>query len=411
MTDLRDLLGDAAEPPRRAIDVQATAAMADARRDRQRVRSRVGTGSAAVAIGVAVALVFGGGSGGGRVEIATGADASNADAGVHVVLPEGWQQLPLVERATSPQEVLVVGTADRPVGEPIQACTFNEGMPTTRSAFVTIYEYGGGDTPNLGGGIYSPEAFQPRPLDFTTGAGRGYGGDCPNVPLQQIYDEFAATTSTAPLPAPDDTAPTTSTSIVLPEIPAESIVNHFREIPFTEQDRRFLARVVTVEDPDGALLEAGLGILNSLAVSAPAAPATTTTVAPGFDEEAATQQIVDAINASMGTPSPTPSELSIEGGHPFADPAAAEAAAEKAKNSDPLTRDSYEGSLEGKLVATINWIEFDSPTYARLNFDVFNDGQLATATTTGYAVFEDGFWRLGRGTFCEIAMRGGVNCQ
>jgi hypothetical protein len=370
---------------------------------------RAGAVAAVVVIaGVGVTAAVGG-DGGPRVEIAAGAAVSSADASLSVELPEGWQQLPLVTRL-QPAEVLVLGTAPRPVGEPIQACTFSDGTPTSRSAFVLIYEYGDGDLPTLGGGTYSPDAFQPRPPDFTTGAGRGYGGDCPNVPLQQIYDEFAATTSTSPLPAPDDTAPVTSTSVVLPEIPAELLVNHFREIPFTEQDRRFVARVVSIEDPDSELLEEGLGILNSLVVGAPSVATTTTTAIPGFDEAAAKQQIVDAINASMGTPTPTPSELSVEGGHPFADPAAAEAAAETAKNSDPLTRDSYEGSLEGKLAATINWIVFDSPTYARLNFDVFNDGQLATANTTGYAVFEDGFWRLGRGTFCEIAQRGGVAC-
>jgi hypothetical protein len=105
-----------------------------------------------------------------------------------------------------------------------------------------------------------------------------------------------------------------------------------------------------------------------------------------------------------------PSAVSVEGGHPFADPEDAAAAAATARTSDTLTRKSYAASQQHKLVARINWIVFDSPIYARLEFDVLNDGELATATTTGYAVFEDGNWRIGRGTYCEIAARGGVQC-
>ena len=421
MTDLRKALHDAASSPRRSLDVDATAEIADARRRRQRIRSRAGAGSAVVAIGVAAALAFGG-SGGGRVEIAVGADASNPSAGVQLVLPDGWRQLPLVDRLGSPGEVLVVGTAARPEGEPIQACTYDESTPQGPSAYVTLYEYQPGDELSMVSdlGYLPPNTFQSRPPDFAH-ADMPASGDCPAVPLQVLLqqaieepastDDPSATTSTAPAMPMDDTVVTTSTTLTLPPItgPDATPVNHFRQIVFTVGDRKFLARVVSVQDPSEALLAQGFAVLNSLVVNG-VEPPTTTTLPPAFDEQAAEQQIVDAINASFGTPSPTPSELSVEGGHPFADPAAAEAAAEAAKSSDPLTRQSYEGSQEGKLVATINWIEFDSPTYARLNFDVYNDSELATANTTGYAVFEDGFWRLGRATFCEIAMRGGVDC-
>ncbi|MEX1145291.1 MAG: hypothetical protein WEE69_08310 [Acidimicrobiia bacterium] len=411
---VRDLLHGAVPPPKRRIDVGATAAIAHARLRRRRFTIRAGAIAAVVVLaGVGVSAAFGGDDGR-RVEIAAGSQASNADAAVTVELLDGWQQLPLVERAMSPGEVLVVGTAERPAGEPMQACAIDEHTPSTRSAYVTLYEYRPGDALNMVGdlGTYSPESFQIRPDDFTN-ANMPASGDCPNVPLETLFAAQTPLTSatTTPDSVPDNTAPTTSTSLTLPPItgPDAAPVNHFRQITFTDGDRMFLARIISVQDPSEELLAQGFAVLNSLVINAVEAP-TTTTMAPGFDEEAAEQQIVDAINASMGTPSPTPSELSVEGGHPFADPVAAEAAAEKAKSSDPLTRSSYEGSLEGKLVAHINWIEFDSPTYARLNFDVFNDGELATANTTGYAVFEDGFWRIGRGTFCEIAARGGVNC-
>ena len=403
MSDIRDLLRKAVGRPGHQPDVSAITVAAHLRAQRQRLAVRGGAIAAIVVVAAGSIAAFGGGDGR-RVEIAAASTVSSADASVSVELPEGWQQLDVVNRV-DPTEILVVGTAPRPAGDPIQACTFNEGMPTTRSAFVTIYEYGDGDAPNpFGEGFYPPDAFQPRSDDVTTWADRGHGGDCPNVPLQQIYNEFAATTSTSPLPAPDETAPTTSTSIVLPEIPAELIVNHFREIPFTEQDRRFLARVVSVEDPDSELLEEGLAILNSLAVTAPDAPTTTTTVAPGFDEEAAKQQIIDAIVAANGGASSVSLNDSVEGGHPFADPDDAEDAAAKAEaQNDP----SYTAAKEDRISARINWVTFESPTYARVNFDVLADGQQITVTTTGYAVFEGANWRIGRATFCEIVARGG----
>ncbi len=342
---------------------------------------------------------------------------SSADASVSVELPEGWQQLPLISRL-QPSEVLVLGTAARPAAEPIEACGIGDHQPAAPSAYVTIYEYGPTDvlTSPSGGYEYPPGSFGPRPDDFL--ALEGSAGSCPSafpptLVLSEPEDEPSTSTSTSSA-EPDPTTSTTvsPTTLVPPTVTLTMpvFVNHVFEIGFVDGgDRRFLARVIAVGDPNKALLDQGMAVLNSIAITTPSVTTTVPTLA-GFDEEAAKQQIVDAINAANGTPSPVPSAISIEGGHPFADPADAEAAAEKAQNSDPLTRRSYAASQEGKLVGRINWIVFDSPTYARMNFDLLMDGELATANTTGYAVFEDGFWRLGRGTFCEIAARGGVNC-
>lgn len=356
-------------------------------------------GGAVVALAAAVLSTTGSDP---EVRIDSGA-ALDAASTVSIDLPEGWQQLPLVSRL-QPAEILAVGTTDRPAGDPIQGCLPVDGRPDHPAAFITLYEYQPDDplTSPDGAVTYGPESFQPRPADFRADGDGGYSCPSPNAPLIP---------PSAPVPGtPEDGASSTTlppVTIVLPVF-----TDHTVELAFTAGDqRRLLARIVSVEDPTSELLEQAYDVLNSLVITAEAVPTTTTTAIPGFDALAAEQQIVDAINASLGTPSPTPSELSIEGGHPFADPAAAEQAAETARRADGLTRESYEASQEGKLVATIHWIVFDSPTYARLRFDVLNDGELATATTTGYAVYEGGFWRLGRATFCEIARRGGVACQ
>jgi hypothetical protein len=146
-------------------------------------------------------------------------------------------------------------------------------------------------------------------------------------------------------------------------------------------------------------------VLNSVVVVAAEVPTTTTVpVVPGFDEEAAKQQIIDAIVAANGGASSVSLNDSVEGGHPFADPAAAEDAAAKAEaQNDP----SYTAAKEDRISARINWVVFESATYARVNFDLMADGQQITVTTTGYAVFEGANWRIGRATFCEIVVRGG----
>lgn len=413
MSDIRDLLRNAVGRPGRQPDVADLAVAAQQRAQRQRVGVRVAAIAVTlvvVATGAAVAFNDGGG---GRVEIAAASTVSSPDASVSVELPEGWEQLPIVNRL-QPVEVLVVGTAARPQGEPIEACGTGDRQPIAPSAFVTIYEYGTTDELKaLSGGMYPTSYFRPKPADFQDY--QGSAGSCPSlVPQVPVPAPEPSTSTSTSSAVPDPAASTTlpPTTLVSPTVTITLPVfeNHFFEMGFLDDGgRRFIARVVSVGDPTRELMNQGFDILNSMVIGAPETTTTTTYNGPP-DQDAAKQQIVDAINAANGTPSPVPTALSIEGGHPFADPADAEAAAEQAQNSDPLTRRSYAAAQEGKLVGRINWIVFDSPIYARMNFDLLMDDELATANTTGYAVFEDGNWRLGRGTFCEIAARGGVNC-
>jgi hypothetical protein len=274
---------------------------------------------------------------------------------------------------------------------------------------VTLYEYQSGDDLIGPGGSsqYSMAAFQERPARFATSE-RVLSGDCesprsgPSSSLP-VTGSFAQTDPTTTAPP----ATTVTSEASAPTTLAGPVTNnHFREIAFSESGRLFLARIVSVSDPTEELLDEGLAVLDSLVVEAVDKPPEQ--AAP--DEAAAEQAIVDAINAANGTPSPVPLAISVEGGHPFANPEDASAAAEHAANADDTTRSAYEASKDGKIVARINWIEFDSETRARLNFDLLVDGQQITVTTTGYAVLEDGNWRLGRETFCEIFSRGGVQC-
>jgi hypothetical protein len=355
---------------------------------------------AAVATGFLVAS----GDHGTRVETAAGMPSSG-DAGLTVALPDGWRELPRVERA-DPTEVLVVGTADRPTGDPIQPCSGDNSVAVSRSAYVSIYEYRPGDTfaSPARDFQYAPEMFQPRPTDIHSALTTG--SDCPAPVIVPIEP------STNPPPAADTTLTSSpvdspNTSPIVPPIALAS--NHVRELAFSDGGRSFVARIVSVDDLSGELLAQGFTVLNSLGVKASEVTPSTGDHGPA-DEASAKQQIIDAIDASFGTPSPTPNAVSVEGGHPFTDPAEKQRAGDIAQHADPLTRQAYAAAQEHKIVARIDWIAFDSPTHARLNFDLLVDGQPITANTSGDAVFEDGYWRIARHTYCEIAARGGVQC-
>src|SRR5687768_9655055 len=168
MNDVRELLRQAAPKSARDLDVERTAALARHRTFRRR-RITMAAGVALVAMfcaATAVALITGGDEGR-SVQVAGGTIAENVDAAVSLELPDGWQQLPLVER-DDPKELLVVGTAPRPEGDFIAACYPDASVPTERSAYVTLYEYDRqGELKIVGeGGNYTPEAFQSRPSDF-----------------------------------------------------------------------------------------------------------------------------------------------------------------------------------------------------------------------------------------------------
>lgn len=385
-----------------------------------RIRELLRRSDQRVALGTALVLVLGAGIGavalsGGddrSVEIGSGL-VSNPAAGTSLTLPDGWQELPRVDRQRPP-EVLVVGTAPRPTGEPIEACGGSNAVPDARSGYLTLYEYDAhGPFPSpTEETVYPYEAFQPRPASFSDMS--GWVNECNSlrqfVPV--IVTVPPSPTTTEPVDPTSTTIPdatTTSTiPVSLPPVPSPA-VNHLRELAFTDGGRAFLARIVTVDDETGELLAQAYEILNSLRVDVPAVTTTTVYNGPG-NEQTARQEIVDAMQAAFGTPSPVPFADSIEGGHPLATEAQKQAAAEIAKHADPVTRGAYQASQEGAIVVRINWIEWDSPTHATLNFDLLAHDQPITANTTGYAVYENGHWRMGRATWCEIAARGGVQC-
>jgi hypothetical protein len=280
-----------------------------------------------------------------------------------------------------------------------------------------VYEYPAhGPFPSPSGGWEYPyDMFlQPRPTDF--GSNYGTSNEC-DATGRPIDLPILPDGSSAPLRAVDPTQPidptvTTgvepTTSTVAPTtLPPP--VNHLREYAFAEADRAFLVRIVTVDDAGDDLLTQAFEIVNSLHVELPSVTTTTVDVGPP-DKESARQEILDAFRAAFGASSPVAFADSVEGGHPLATEEQKKEAKEIAGNADELSRKAVEASERGGLDIRINWIEWDSPTRATVNFDLLVDGQPGTANTTGYAVVEDGHWRMGRGTYCEITARGGVQC-
>ena len=421
MDRVRELLQEAVTTPGHDIDVDATLRAAQKRRRRRMLVAAGGVASLVVASSVAGFTVFGAGGNGSRVQIGLASTATNHDAGVSLELPTGWQELATVQRS-APTEVLVVGTAARPTGDPIEACTpvGGGGVPGARAAYVSVYEYQPGDplTDPTGGPTFPFAAFQPRPATFA--AAQMLKGDCGPAPAPTPpSSETSTTTSTAPSsPAksssdatstsspettsvPTTTVPDASSPTSAPLTQPPALADHFRQVTFTDAKRLFLARIISVDDPSQTLLKQGLAVLDTLALHAANLDTTTTTssaVGPP-DEQAARQQIHDAMTAAYGGASPIPLEESVEGGHPFSRPQDRQTAA---------TAPGAQPALQGRIVVRINSLRFDSTTHATLNFDLLVDGNPITATTTGYAVLEGGHWRMGRATYCEIVARGGV---
>jgi hypothetical protein len=128
------------------------------------------------------------------------------------------------------------------------------------------------------------------------------------------------------------------------------------------------------------------------------APAGSTTTSASIDTEAvARDQITEALLGAFGGGGSLSAEEAIAGGVPL-DADAKQAA--KQRNA----------ILVGAIVPRVNWIDFDSPTRAIVNFDLLKDGQLVTANTTGEATFVDGYWRITSETFCTVARRASVKC-
>lgn len=393
-----------------------------------RIRETLRASDRRVALGAALVVVAGtvigavalSGGGDRSVEIGSGL-VSNPAVGTSMTLPDGWQELPRIDRP-APPEVLVVGTTTRPSGEPIEACGSSNAVPSARSGYLTLYEYDShGPFPSPSGEMEYPyEMFRPRPPSFYGQYGFGFDCDADGQPWYPGMEDVIVTETSVPPPVdpidptsttlPDATTSTLPTTTLPPTTTtAPPPVNHLRELAFTDHDRAFVARIVTVDDATNDLLSQAYEILDSLRVDVPAVTTTTVYNGPGT-QESARQEILDAFRAAFGIVTPVPFADSVEGGHPLATEEQKREAKEIASHADDLSRKAVEASGRGGLDIRINWIEWDSPTRATVNFDLLVDGQPGTANTTGYAVYESGHWRLGRVTYCELVGRGGVQC-
>lgn len=325
------------------------------------------------------------------VGVATALVARNASALAQIALPAGWQQLDNAE-TVAPVQVLVVGTTERPDDDPIGGCDPSATL-APGAAFVSVYEYPTGatlDAPDHSQ-VYLTTQFISRPAEFATVAPAG--------PLGCFGPEPPSTT---PPTAVDGLPPDDGTAVV----PAAPRGDRVADYTFLDTGRFFVARVVVSGDPDGARFEEALGVLDSLDITPPPEvttttdpTATTTTVAAGeVDPQAvATQAVTDALRGAFGGGGPLTSDEAIDGGMPLGPTAREEA------------RKGNE-SFIGVIVPRVNWLTLDTPTNATVNFDLFIDGRIITANTTGQALVVDGRWKITPDTFCTVARRGGVTC-
>jgi len=414
-TEIRELLREVAPEPRQPLDVPALFQACRRRRRRARVRLAV---LVAVLVLIPASVVIGliNGSGGHERIQVTGGERALQEPGATLSVPAGWQELPRLS-AGDPREILVVGTAPRATsGEsgsgaalvPIEAC--GPGVaPSGSAVFVTVYAYAATDgstqlvpSPTHDGTIQlvGPKA---RPDPFTS-TNSLVGADCA-TPSQSAAASTTDTLipATTPSSAPASTAPTstsTTNSLPTPSSVPTSPANHWREYVFTDAGRIFAARVVSVGDPSAQLLAAGLAVLNTVQLDAsglsgqPSTTTTTTGIRPR-DPAAARQAIQDAFNSAFDNRGPVSQADSVEGGFPIG------AAAQQAgRNANP----SYVGSI----VVRINWLQFIDATHATVNFDLLVNDQVITANTTGDVLVENGQWKVGRATYCEIVQRGGT---
>jgi hypothetical protein len=232
-TDIQDLLQRAAPHAQRTLDVDALLRTARRRRWCRRVASSM---SALVLIGglVVGVVTLASGRQGGHVSVVARAPGDHPDAGVAVTLPAGWSDLP-VARTSDPNEILVVGTAPRPPGEPINVCDTSTG-----SVYLSVYEYAPNNPflfPNVASlpssqATLTQASFQPRPAQFS-GAGPG----------SFLFSCIKPTPGVLQRP--------------------DAAVYFF---PFQASNRLLIAKIDARNDPTLQLMQSAIGVLNSLQV-------------------------------------------------------------------------------------------------------------------------------------------------
>jgi hypothetical protein len=369
----------------------------------------------AVAVASGIALIPGGGREGSvRTASGAGAVASNPSAGVSVRLPSGWRNLPRA-KTTDPRELLVVGNAKRPTGDPIEGCLLGPnrtGASGSGSVYVSIYEYVPGQpltklstgVPPVGSGPYDASAIQPQPADFATVS--AVGGAACNMGIRPPPGVIAATTP--------------------------PFVAYLSQFLFRVGGRVLLASIASSGDPltvlhddgrygapDNSLFTTGLRALNTLAVSAtrgkastapkpratvviPAVTTTTPTLPrstgrPPRNPAEARKAIQAAYVAAFGYQS-TPQQVSdaVEGGFQLSPAMRAQG---------PDSRNTVLGPP-----VRITALRFVDQTHAAVNFALALYDVQTSPITPGMAVLVDGTWKVARATYCGFANREGYTC-
>jgi hypothetical protein len=67
----------------------------------------------------------------------------------------------------------------------------------------------------------------------------------------------------------------------------------------------------------------------------------------------------------------------------------------------PLSSQNY-SQYQGHTAVKVTKVEMQSPVVAHVTFDVSLDGQLILPGAKGYAVRENGSWKLAATTFCQL---------
>jgi hypothetical protein len=401
MTQIREQLRDLAGDPRHAVDPSALITAGRRRRQRRHIISAVVVMT--LVAGTTAGTIALASSSTSRSHIQAGDTAATTtvqENGLNLALPPPWRQLPLMADGV---QLLVVGTTNQS-SDAIRACG---PSPTPgNAAFITISSYyaPSGQPPTFGQGTIGP-----RPAAFTLD-NSNLAQDCPpsGQPITSSPPTTGATGPAAASGATPGTATSTSTTTTVPAtLPTTSVSNHARDYVFADAGRYLLAQINVVGDPTGQLLHDSVTVLNTLQVSAaptPTVPPPTTTTLPRqtgpgpSDKTAAQQAIQNAMTSAFANQGPVPLQDSVQGGFPLGS-----ASQQTGRNANP--------GLVGTIVVRINWLQFLDATHAELNFDLLVNDQPTTANTTGAAVVENGQWKLGRATYCQIIARGGtISC-
>jgi hypothetical protein len=409
MTDVRELLTNAAARPTSELDVDAVLGTA-----RRRRRTRVGI---AVGCVVAVAAIAGGLSlrlENSSVHVATTPrqEASTVpagwtelklpDAGLRLAIPPGWTQLeqyappsvPPSDGTPTLSEAVIVGSSGHPRTGEISGCTELGQTPVVLGTWMSLYEIQGyqpgSDLVLPAGERLSAGAVLDRPVDFRTVGGTQ--GSC-----------GSGTSSTG--------SAATSAS--------------FEVVSFRDAGRLFLARIVTTADPNRDGIGVGNQVLNTLVVEpsqtteTPKVSVVTTLPTPTVTTQAPTPT----------TPAPTSTTQVPTSDTNTPEEAAVRTAflawinAQPKDGLDEFVEDfaSIQDSLRQgmaqhsaadltKYSGRVDSVQIVDETHASVVYSVLFNGAPEFSQRPGVAIKIDGVWKVSRDTVCDLLTLGGITC-